>query len=81
MQNQSSDEPVEASKAGPSCAARGALPKLALSSERQSLPKPKCCESRQPYGSVRDSVWELELGLGLQAKAKAATKALRWRVP
>ena len=44
-------------------------------------PKPQCFGERQPYGGARGRVWELELGLGLQAKAKAATRALRWRVP
>jgi len=37
MQNQSSDEPVGASRTGPFCAVRGALSKLALSSEGQPL--------------------------------------------
>ena len=61
---------------GPSCAAGCALPKW-RSVVWAAAPKPKCCGSRKPYGSVRDSVWELELGL----QAKAATMALRWRVP
>jgi hypothetical protein len=39
--------------------------------------KPRSCGSKQPYGGVVDRVWRL----GLQAKAKAATMALRWRVP
>jgi hypothetical protein len=41
--------------------------------------KPRSCGSKKPYGGVVDRVWRL--GLGLQAKAKAATMALRWRVP
>ena len=39
-----------------------------------AAPKPQCFGRRQPYGGARDRVWELELGLGLQAKAKAATR-------
>jgi hypothetical protein len=39
--------------------------------------KPRSCGSKQSYGGVVDRVWRL----GLQAKAKAATMALRWRVP
>jgi len=69
---------VDASVAKDFCAAGGALPKLVEVCGAAAL-KPKCCGGRQPYGCVRDSVWELELELGLQAKA--ATKVLRWRVP
>jgi hypothetical protein len=43
--------------------------------------KARSCGSKQPYGGVVDRVWRLRLGLGLQAKAKAATMALLWRVP
>jgi hypothetical protein len=41
--------------------------------------KARSCGSKQPYGGMVDRVWRLVLGL--QAKATAATMALRWRVP
>ncbi len=61
-------------------AAEGPIQKLAPNCVGQLLCSRGSAGVEHRVGGVRDGAWRLELVLGLQAKAKAATMALRWRL-
>jgi len=72
MQNQSGDEPVGASRTGPFCAVRGALSKLALSSEGQPLQIRNALRVGNHVGVRGTASRSLSLGLGCRREGKGS---------